>query len=73
MVTELAQKCRDLSGIYVGLSFDEIKIQSNLVFDKHSGDVIGFVDVGDDDLNFATFSDTEDLATRVLLRQEFCW
>ena len=38
----------------------------NLVSDKHSGDVIGFVDVGDNDLNFATFFDTEDLATHVL-------
>ena len=68
VVTELVKKCKDLSGIerYVVFSFDEIKIQSNLVFDKHSGDVIGFVDVGDNDLNFATFSDMDDLATHVL-------
>lgn len=26
---------------------DEMKIQSNLVFDKYSGDVIGFIDIGD--------------------------
>ena len=24
-----------------------MKIQSNLVFDKHSGDLIGFIDLGD--------------------------
>ena len=54
-----------LKGMLI-LSFDEIKIQSNFVFDKYSGDVIVFVDVGDDDLIFATFSDTEDLATHVL-------
>ena len=72
VVTELAKMCKDLSGIgIVVLSFDEIKIQSNLGFDKHSGDVIEFVNVGDNDLNFATFSDTEDLATRVVL--SFCW
>ena len=77
MVTELGKKCKDLSGIerYVVLSFDEIKIQLNLVFDKHSGDVIGCVNVGDNDLNFASFSDMEDFATRVLsfYLKSFCW
>ena len=28
------------------LSFDEMKIQQNLVFDKHSGELIGYVDLG---------------------------
>ena len=31
-----------------------MKIKSNLVFDKHSGELIGFVDLGDPDTNFAT-------------------
>ena len=59
------EKCKDLSDIerYVILSFDEIKIQSDFVFDKHSGEIIGFVDVVENDLNFAT---TDDLATHVL-------
>ena len=30
-----------------------MKIQFNLVFDKHSGDLIGFVDLGDPMVNFA--------------------
>ena len=32
---------------YVALIMDEMKIQSNLVFDKYSGDLIGFIDLGD--------------------------
>jgi hypothetical protein len=31
---------------YVVLSFDEMKIQAKLVFDKHSNELIGFVDLG---------------------------
>ena len=30
---------------------DEIKIQSNLVWDKHTGELIGYVDLGDTELN----------------------
>ena len=33
---------------------DEMKIQENLVWDKHTGDLIGFVDLGDAELNYAT-------------------
>ena len=35
------------------LSFDEMKVQSNLVFDKHTNELIGFVDLGDEDVNTA--------------------
>ena len=41
---------------------DEMKIQSNLVFDKVSGDLIGFIDLGDPMTNFACVTD-EDLVT----------
>ena len=30
---------------YVVLSFDEMKVQSNLVFDKHTNELIGFVEL----------------------------
>ena len=40
---------------FVVLSFDEMKIQQNLVFDKHSGELIGYVDLGDPEKNFSTF------------------
>lgn len=37
---------------YVALLFDEMKIQSNLVFDKQTNELIGFVDLGDPDVNY---------------------
>ena len=35
-------------------TLDEIKIQENLVWDKHSGELIEFVDLGEININFAT-------------------
>ena len=52
---------------FVVLSFDEIKIQSDLVFNKHSGDLIGYVDLGDPDLNFCCFPDLNELAKHVFV------
>ena len=51
---------------YVVLSFDEMKIQSNLVFDKPSNELIGFVDLGDDDVNAAVFDTPTTLPSHVL-------
>ena len=45
---------------------DEMKIQSNLVFDKHSGDLIGFVDPGDPMTNYASLGDEDVIATHAL-------
>ena len=42
------------------LSFDEMKIQQNLVYDKYSGDLVGYVDLGDPDLNYAAFKNQDD-------------
>ena len=50
---------------YVVLSFDEMKIQSKLVFDKRSNELIGFVDLGEEQLNKAMTSPNE-LATHAL-------
>ena len=50
----------------VMLSFDEVKIQSNLIFDKHSGKIIGFVDFGDDDINAGTLTGVGNVATHVM-------
>ena len=57
-----------------------MKIQQNLVFDKHSGELIGYVDLGDPEKNFSTFDNEDDLATHVMvyyvrglsIRQEIC-
>ena len=40
---------------YVALLFDEMKIKANLVFDKHTGELTGFLDLGDPDINFNEF------------------
>ena len=51
---------------YVVLSFDEMKVQSNLVFDKHTNELIGFVDLGDEDVNAAVFDTPTTLASHIL-------
>ena len=51
----------------VVLSFDEIKIQENLFFDKYTGDLTGYVDLGDIELNYSTFQDVNDFATHALV------
>ena len=51
---------------YLVLMFDEMKIQSNLVFDKVNGELIGFTDLGDRNLNFGTLTKTDDIASHAL-------
>jgi hypothetical protein len=50
---------------YVIISFDEMKIQSKFVFDKHSNELNGFVDLGEEELNIS--SGSSDLATHALV------
>ena len=50
---------------YVVLSFDEMKIQAKLVFDKRTNELIGFVDLGEENLNEALTS-TNELVTHAL-------
>ena len=51
---------------YVVVVMDEMKIQSNLVFDKYSGDLIGFIDLGDPMTNFANLQEEDTLASHAL-------
>ena len=51
---------------YVFVSFDEMNIQSKLVFDKHTNELIGFVDLGEEELNISSFGSCE-LATHALV------
>ena len=69
IVAELIQTAQSLTGYqrYAVLSFDEVKIKENLVFDKYSGNLIGCVDFGDPELNFSSFNDVNDVATHVLV------
>ena len=50
---------------WIVVMFDEMKIKCNLVFDKHSGHLIGFVDLSDPDINYSSFDKIEP-ATHVL-------
>ena len=47
---------------YVIILFDEMKIQKDPVWDEHTGELIGIVDLGDMKLNYATL-----LATHILV------
>ena len=44
----------------------EMKIQSNLVWNKHTGELIEYVDLGDTELHYATLEKTENIATHIL-------
>ena len=44
-----------------------MKIQEDLVWDKYSGELIGFVDLGDININYATLKNVEKLAAHVLV------
>ena len=60
---------KDLEGSQrnVVLSFDEMKIEENLVYGKYSGELVGYVDLGDPDLNYASFENSEVLASHVMV------
>ena len=52
---------------YAALLFDDMKIRVNPVYDKDTGELIGLVDLGDPDDNFATLEDVNELATHALV------
>ena len=64
----LREKASPLSEVqrYVVIVIDEMKIQSNLVFDKYTGDLIGFVDLGDPATNYASLGEEDVMATPAL-------
>ena len=65
VIEELAEAARNLKDHqrYVTVSFDEMKIKENLVFDKNTNELVGYVDLGDPELNYGTFADSNKLAT----------
>ncbi len=67
-VDELRRKVSSFTEVqrYIVLVMDEMKIQSGLVFDKHSGNLVGFIDLGDPMTNFACLKDEDTLATHAL-------
>ena len=44
-----------------------MKIQEDLVWNKHTGELVGFVDLGDENLNQATLDKPDSLATHLLV------
>ena len=68
VIKDLKQKTEDFSGQekYMTILIDKMKIQ-DLVLEENSRELIGFIDLGDEDLNFATFKDTSQIATHVLV------
>ena len=69
VIDELTKIASGLKGCqrYVVLSFDDMKIKENLVSDKYSGQLVGYVDLGDPETNYASFKDPDSLATHVLV------
>ena len=49
------------------LLFDEMKIRANLFHDGVTDELIGFVDLGDQAVNFATLEEINELATHASL------
>ena len=64
-IEELKEKTSEFSGIqkYIAVIMDEMKIQENLVFDKTSGELIGFIDLGDPLTTFANVDEDVPVAS----------
>ena len=69
IVHELISKVNNFSEIekFCVVLFDEMKIEESLVWDKHTGELIGFVNLGDEVLNAATLDKKDTLASYVLV------
>ncbi len=68
-IEELKDKTSEHTGIqkYVAVIMDEMKLQENLVFDKTSGELIGFIDLGDPLTTFANVDeDSDQIASHAL-------
>ena len=65
---ELRNKVKEFSDKenFIVQLIDEMKIQENLVWDKHNGEFIGYVDFGDIDRNYATLSKVTTVESHVL-------
>ena len=68
IINELKNKIKNFSynEKFFVILMDEMKIQSNLVWDKHTGELIEYVNLGDTELNYATLEKTDNIATHIL-------
>ena len=68
VIEKLALKTKDFSSVekFICICFDEMKIQDDLlVWDRHTGELIGFVDLGDVNLNYASLNSVQEIASHV--------
>ena len=68
IINELKNKVKNFSynEKFFVILMDEIKIQSNLVWDKHTEELVRYVDLGDAELNYAILEKTDNIATHIL-------
>ena len=75
-IEELKEQASKFTGIqkYVAVVMDEMKIQENLLFDKTSGELIGFIDLGDPLTTYANVDEDTPIASHALafLVRELC-
>ena len=69
VVKQLTEKTKSFMTIerYINLVLDEMKVLEDLVGDKTTGELIGFVDLGDIDLDYATVQNAQQITTHILV------
>ena len=69
IVEGLTSKVKDfqLKEKFVILLVDEMKIQEDLVWDKNTGELIGYVDLGDPELTYTTMKNAGTIASHILV------
>ena len=69
VIQELSNLTKNFTELerFVILMFDEMKVQDGLVYAKYTGELIGFVDLGDIEINQGTLENMDELATHVLV------
>ena len=65
----MTEKTKDFtdSERYATILIDEMKVQEDLVWNKSTGELIGFVDLGDEQVNESLFEDRQILATHIIV------
>ena len=75
-IEELKEQASKFTGIqkYVAVVMNEMRIQENLVFNKTSGELIGFIDLGDPLTTYAKVDEDTPIASHSLafLVRELC-
>ena len=68
IVKDLTERTKNFSDSerYVSILIYEIKVQEDLVFDKNTGNLVGFIDFGDEIMNESMLiNDVDKLATHM--------